>query len=636
MALSFIGSISGQTSSGSAINTSSSLNVAAGDLLVACCRWESGASGGINVAEVDSSNSFTMGTEIKSSSYECYIAMGYKISAVADAAFTGRMTLVNSQVELNLVIYQFRPDSGEVVTKDTGPSGNTTSADPMATAAFTTTGNDEVVVAIIGSYSGTSFYSRTIGGVSADTNAINLSYSTSFYRILSATASNITAQANTGGSGNVAAALSFKSEITFQLIQEGFAFGDDNGNEASHTIGTQDANISTALDVIKTLRLLIDTPDNPTSITPKLKRSFNSGTYTDVPIVSSEKVKPVIEATDCTVSGNNTAQSSWAVSYPNASTGDLLIFYIAWDDSTNTTGCTAPAGPNSETLTEINATPITDTSATPHETRAKAWYTVATNSWTAGTLSFTPSDTESWSATVVRVPAGEFDSATPIGAIATAGATSNADTTVDSPAFSAGSTDGGGALLWFAGVDTDPLSATPPTDWTILQRQDLGAVAHGVAVRNAAVTDSESIASATWAIAGDSWTSIAVIVRAPTITYPVYIIASGNVTDGGEDTTARLSAPSGKTTSDFITGRRWDNENGTDSVSMGSNDYTEVEWILKVQSPAVNNDVFEFRVYNGNAVLNTYSVTPAWDIDTGGGTGIIPRIMHHLKMLRGN
>jgi hypothetical protein len=72
-------------------------------------------------------------------------------------------------------------------------------------------------------------------------------------------------------------------------------------------------------------------------------------------------------------------------------------------------------------------------------------------------------------------------------------------------------------VLWCAGVDADPTSTTPAAGWTILQRLDLGAVAHGVAVRNAAVTsNSEVIPRYNWGIEGDSWTSINFIVRGVT------------------------------------------------------------------------------------------------------------------------
>lgn len=403
---------------------------------------------------------------------------------------------------------------------------------------------------------------------------------------------------------------------TATLEQEGFRFGVDDNTESTHGWeAAQDTNISTADATTKLIRLLANATGDPAAIAYNLKYQKNgSGGYATVPLVASVKTKPVIEAADCTVSGSNTAAASWAVSHPAASTGDLLIFYIAWDDSTTTTGVTAPSGANGETLTAINATPITDSST---ETRAKAWYCVATGSWTATTKTFTPSATESWSATVVKVPAGEFDAATPIGTTATRASTAVTDTNVLSAAMTAGASDGGGALLWFAGVDTDPLGGTNPTGWTILQSQDLGAVAHGVAVRNTEVTDSESIAGGdTWAIAGDSWTSIGVIVRAPTTTYDLYISASANITAGGEDTTARLTAPSGKTTSDFVTGRRWDNENGTDTIDITTDNYTEVEWCLTLKSGLTGGDYFDFRVYNADAALDTYTVTPRWTISS--------------------
>ena len=124
---------------------------------------------------------------------------------------------------------------------------------------------------------------------------------------------------------------------------------------------------------------------------------------------------------------------------------------------------------------------------------------------------------EKWCATCIRVPAGEFDGTTPIGAADIEESTAS-DAEVDSPAFTAGASDGDGALIWLAAVDVDPLSATPPTGWTILQQQDIGVGAHGVAIRDTEVTDSEAIASAIWAIAGDTWCCVAYVIRAPATT----------------------------------------------------------------------------------------------------------------------
>jgi hypothetical protein len=240
---------------------------------------------------------------------------------------------------------------------------------------------------------------------------------------------------------------------------------------------------------------------------------------------------PVIEAADCTVSGYNTsAQSSWAVSHPACSTGDLLIWNIAWDDSTNVTDVTEPSGANGETLSEINATPVASAST---EVRGKCWYTVCTGAWSAGTLAFTPSASETWTATVIRVPAGEFDAADPIGNVLTRSSSTTTDTTVENPVGDLAADDGGGTLVWFAFADADPLSATNPTGWTIRQRQDLGAVAHGIATRDAETVDSETVSEVTWAIAGDSWGGISYVVHGPT-DIAVEIDTAGALTLAGQ------------------------------------------------------------------------------------------------------
>lgn len=109
----------------------------------------------------------------------------------------------------------------------------------------------------------------------------------------------------------------------------------------------------------------------------------------------------------------------------------------------------------------------------------------------------------------------------------------------------------------------------------------------------------------------------------------VEITASSNVASGGESTTARLTAPSGKTTGDFTTGRRWDDENGSDSIDIAEDEYTELEWVITIQSPATTDDYFEFRVYDGDTALNTYTVTPKWTIGEAGGEveAVVPMML---------
>lgn len=93
----------------------------------------------------------------------------------------------------------------------------------------------------------------------------------------------------------------------------------------------------------------------------------------------------------------------------------------------------------------------------------------------------------------------------------------------------------------------------------------------------------------------------------------LYLSASSNITASGENTTAQLTAPSGKSTSDFDAGRMQDDENPADSVTISSDDYTEMEWCFKATT-ATYGKSYEFRVTANGAVLNTYTVTPSLSV----------------------
>lgn len=213
---------------------------------------------------------------------------------------------------------------------------------------------------------------------------------------------------------------------------------------------------------------------------------------------------------DVTASGSNTASSSWAVNFPAAVAGDMLVVNLAWDDSTNVTAVTPPAGPNGETATAI----VSAVASSGTEVRAQAWRYIATGTWSSGTRTFTPNASESWQAHVLRVRAGEFDATTPIGAADTRASTGTAETSMLSPAYNAGSTDGGGRLVMYGAVDDDPVIANA-SRWSTLATADLGAVSGTLAARNLETTNSEAVAAGDWRIAGDSWATLAYIIRKP-------------------------------------------------------------------------------------------------------------------------
>jgi two-component sensor histidine kinase len=229
----------------------------------------------------------------------------------------------------------------------------------------------------------------------------------------------------------------------------------DDGAESAHTWeAAQDTNITVADNQARLLRVLVNTPEDPGAQAFTLRAQKNgTGGYAVVGVGSTTDVTPTPDSGDATESGDNTASTSWALSVPNASTNDLLIFCISWDDSTACTDVTEPSGQNSETLSEVNATPATDSGT---ETRCKVWYCKCTGAWTAGTITFTPAASEQWTGACIRIPAGEFDSTTPIGASGTRNSTADG-ANIQHAAFSAGGSDGGGRLCVWTSADTDPI-----------------------------------------------------------------------------------------------------------------------------------------------------------------------------------
>jgi hypothetical protein len=408
-------------------------------------------------------------------------------------------------------------------------------------------------------------------------------------------------------------ALAILTAAPATVEQEGFRFGLDDGNESGHGFSqAQDTNDTVGLLTTRLLRVLLNATDDPATAAYTLRAQKNgAGGYSAVGVGTTSKVPPVIEAGDATVTTIGAASDPWAINRPTGATGDLMIFVIAWDDSTTVDTVVAPNGENGETASNI----IGPVASAGTEMRMQAWYYVATGTWTTGTLSFNPSASETCRAVALRVPAGEFDSVTPIGASSSAASAGTAESNLNSPAFSAGSSDGGGRLVLCYGSDADAITA-PASGTSTVNNATGGAVGHCVVTRDAEVTDSESIGSITATIASDSWACVAFVVRAPTVTNEVYIVTSANIASGGEATTARLTAPAGKTTGDFVTGRRWDDENGTDTIDITADDYTEVEWALAIQSPAQAGDFFDFRVYSGSSPVADYTVEPRLTVGT--------------------
>ena len=76
--------------------------------------------------------------------------------------------------------------------------------------------------------------------------------------------------------------------------------------------------------------------------------------------------------------------------------------------------------------------------------------------------------------------------------------------------------------------------------------------------------------------------------------------ASSYITASGENTTAQLTAPAGKTSgADFQAGRIQDDENPCDDINLGEGKYTEVEFCIQATSDAEVGETYEFRITRG-------------------------------------
>lgn len=104
-----------------------------------------------------------------------------------------------------------------------------------------------------------------------------------------------------------------------------------------------------------------------------------------------------------------------------------------------------------------------------------------------------------------------------------------------------------------------------------------------------------------------------------TPTHKIFLSASANIAAAAaSSTTAQLTAPTGKTTASSTPGRISDDTNPLPAISIGLNNYTELEWAIIATSPGAVGDFYEFRVTAAGTALNTYSKTPILEIIAAG------------------
>lgn len=344
--------------------------------------------------------------------------------------------------------------------------------------------------------------------------------------------------------------------------------------------------------------------------TLRYKKSTDS-VYVPVPVGSATALPTYVDKGTFT-------SGTGALSVPapaGIQANDVLILAV---ESANE-AITTPSG-----YTQVTNSPqSTGTAASAGGVRVGVFYKV-----TSGTESnLTVADTGNHTTAIITAYRG-CDPTTPIHVTA-GGVDSSATSSLSCPAVA--TTLANCMIVNLIGLDkdladSDTLSSVANASLANVTERHDQTIASGVGGGLAVITGEKATAGSsgnTTATGDTSTTHAYVTIALAPAPVPIYISTSANITAGGVATTAQLTPPSGKTTSDFTTGRMWDDENGVDTIDIATNGYTELEWCIQAQAPATTSDVYQFRVYEGSTPLDTYTVTPQWTIGTGSITLVV-------------
>jgi len=387
--------------------------------------------------------------------------------------------------------------------------------------------------------------------------------------------------------------------FTPELAQEGFRFRDDDGSESSASwLIAQDTNISRASLTNTRLRVLLNATNDPASSQYQLE--YKEDVDSTWQKVLTADAFPVVASSATTA--DTSLAGGRALNMPSGiAVGDLLIAFCTND---------APGATNMDISgwTQVSAGAYTS-NVVKHAIFAK----IATGADT-GTLTGASQD---FSAVVTRITE---HGVTTIGTDIKVGTmASTAGTAPNPPNLDAGSSK---KWLWMEsfGADDDDDTATYWTPGYTAVDQIQSAPGTSSCLTAVAYLHSETQTENPAAMTMDSEEeALAQTIAIPPNTQSILLAASVNIAASGANTTVQLSAPSGKSTSDFVVGRIQDDENPADAVNITSDDYTEMEWCISATAAAEDSQTYQFRVTVSGTPINTYTVTPEWTIGSGGG-----------------
>lgn len=385
-----------------------------------------------------------------------------------------------------------------------------------------------------------------------------------------------------------------KAVIAYE--QEGFRFRDDNGSETTASwLDTQDTNITRDINTNTRLRMLINTTDDSPSNQYQLEyKKSTDGTYNRV---IKSLTAPEIESSS---SNSYTAAGSFTLSHTVRTGQKLAVLVHAM--RVQETAFTLSATYNGDAMTSAGSISTTTTS---RNYVSEIFYLNTPDVGTADVV-VTPSLGSTRAVVSAHSLVGFTGTIGDTGSN-TAGCTASVDTVQAN------------SLILTA--STQRSNNTPPTMSPSGSNAELYELASGSANTEMVGAGYSLTTTSTGSYTGGSTCSgtigdiaFAAEFRFDTTQPAINLSLSSNITASGANTTAQLTAPSGKTTGDFVAGRIQDDENPADAVNITINDYTELEWSLTATSTAVAGDIYQFRVTVAGTALDTYTVTPQWTI----------------------
>ena len=190
------------SASGRDLDTSTTLNVSIGDLLVGIMSWDGAVTAaGAMYEDDDSSNQLTLLTEQNDGSTN--LQMGWVIATSANATATFRMDPGANRSYRNIIVLRFTYSGGTPEFEDGGDAAS----DGSGTGEASTSGNisitssDSLAIAAVSWYSSTNSETGfTIGGQAADGNIEVSQYLWVWYEAFSSNQTDINAYCEWSGS----------------------------------------------------------------------------------------------------------------------------------------------------------------------------------------------------------------------------------------------------------------------------------------------------------------------------------------------------------------------------------------------------------------------------------------------------